>query len=164
VDVTELRGFVQQRLPEYMVPSVLVELAALPLTPNGKVDRKALPEPTAARGTRTAYVAPQGGLEQQLAELWQATLKLEQVGVNDNFFDLGGHSLLMVQLHAKLREQLGLELPLLKLLEHPTISALARYLRQRDEGTTSSVDAAQDRAKRQLESLKRQRQRMKGRN
>jgi natural product biosynthesis luciferase-like monooxygenase protein len=158
----ELRGFLQQRLPEYMVPSAFVELSTLPLTPNGKVDRKALPAPSSARSARNTYVAPQGQLEQQIAELWQAALKVDQVGVNDNFFDLGGHSLLMVQVHAKLRETLGRDIPLMKLLEHPTVSALARYLRE-DTGGQATVDAAQDRAKRQLESLKRQRQRAKGR-
>jgi aryl carrier-like protein len=135
-----------------------VELPALPLTPNGKVDRKALPAPSAARSARAAYVAPQSQLEQQIADVWRQVLKVEQVGVNDNFFDMGGHSLLMVQVHARLKEVLGQELPLLKLLEHPTISALARHLRQ-EPGTKAVTEAAQDRAKRQLESLKRQRQR-----
>ncbi|OJT19749.1 peptide synthetase [Archangium sp. Cb G35] len=157
-----LRDFVQQRLPEYMVPSAFVELATLPLTPNGKVDRKALPAPSTARAARTAYVAPQGQLEQQVATVWQEVLKVGQVGVHDNFFDLGGHSLLLVQVHAKLRTLLGRDIPLLKLLEHPTVSALARFLRE-DTGGQETVDAAQDRAKRQLESLKRQRQRQKGR-
>jgi aryl carrier-like protein len=145
-----------------MVPSTFVELPTLPLTPNGKVDRKALPAPSSARGSRHTYVAPQGQLEQQIAELWQAALKVDPVGVHDNFFDLGGHSLLMVQVHAKLRETLGRDIPLMKLLEHPTVSALARYLRE-DTGGQVTVEAAQDRAKRQLESLKRQRQRAKGR-
>nr|BDT34120.1 LLM class flavin-dependent oxidoreductase [Myxococcus sp. MH1] len=160
VDATALRDAVAQKLPEHMVPSVVVDLPALPLTPNGKVDRKALPAPSATRSSRAAFVAPQGQLEQQIADIWKQVLKVEQVGVNDNFFDLGGHSLLMVQVHARLRAVLGGELPLLKLLEYPTVSALARHLRQ---GATTPqanpVETAQDRAKRQLESLKRQQQR-----
>jgi len=159
VDAAALRDAVAQRLPEHMVPSLLVELPALPLTPNGKVDRKALPAPTAARASRAAYVAPQSQLEQQLAEVWRRVLKVEQVGVHDNFFDLGGHSLLMVQVHTQLKAALGQELPLLKLLEHPTISALARHLRQEPASGAAPVEAAQDRAKRQLESLRRQQQR-----
>ncbi|MCY1078497.1 MupA/Atu3671 family FMN-dependent luciferase-like monooxygenase [Archangium lansingense] len=159
VDAAALRDAVARRLPEHMVPSLVVELPALPLTPNGKVDRKALPAPTAARATKAAYVAPQSQLEQQLAEVWREVLKVEQVGVHDNFFDLGGHSLLMVQVHTKLKTVLGQDLPLLKLLEHPTISALARHLRQEPASGAAPVEAAQDRAKRQLESLKRQQQR-----
>ncbi|NTX08406.1 MupA/Atu3671 family FMN-dependent luciferase-like monooxygenase [Myxococcus sp. CA040A] len=159
VDAAALRDAVAQRLPEHMVPSLVVDLPALPLTPNGKVDRKALPAPTAARSSRAAYVAPQSQLEQQISEIWKEVLKVEQVGVNDNFFDLGGHSLLMVQVHARLKAALGGELPLLKLLEHPTVSALARFLRQGTPAGASSVETAQDRAKRQLESLKRQQQR-----
>jgi natural product biosynthesis luciferase-like monooxygenase protein len=162
-DPVSLRAHLQQRLPEYMVPSAYVELKALPLTPNGKVDRKALPAPSAARGTRTTYVAPQSALEQQIAEVWQSMLKVEQVGVDDNFFDLGGHSLLMVQVHARLRERIGRDIPLLKLLEHPTVGALARYLSRQEPGPQASLEAAQDRAKRQLESLRRQRQRVRGR-
>ncbi|RKH54683.1 MupA/Atu3671 family FMN-dependent luciferase-like monooxygenase, partial [Corallococcus llansteffanensis] len=159
VEGNALREAVGRRLPEYMVPSVVVELQVLPLTPNGKVDRKALPAPTATRATRAAYVAPEGQLEEQIAEVWRKVLRVEQVGVHDNFFDLGGHSLLMVQAHAQLKAVLGQDLPLLKLLEHPTISALARLARQEPAAAQASVDAAQDRAKRQLESLKRQRQR-----
>ncbi|MCP3140915.1 MupA/Atu3671 family FMN-dependent luciferase-like monooxygenase [Pyxidicoccus xibeiensis] len=159
VDATALRDAVALRLPEHMVPSLVVELAALPLTPNGKVDRKALPAPTAARTSRTAFVAPQSQLEQQIAEVWRKVLKVEQVGVHDNFFDLGGHSLLMVQVHTQLKAALGQDVQLLKLLEHPTISALARYLRQEPASGAAPVEAAQDRAKKQLESLKRQQQR-----
>jgi len=159
VDAVSLRDATARRLPEHMVPSLVVELPSLPLTPNGKVDRKALPAPTATRASKAAFVAPQGQLEQQLAAVWREVLKVEQVGVHDNFFDLGGHSLLMVQVHARLKGVLGQELSLLKLLEHPTISALARHLRQEPAAGTAPVEAAQDRAKRQLESLKRQQQR-----
>ncbi|QSQ25697.1 LLM class flavin-dependent oxidoreductase [Pyxidicoccus parkwayensis] len=159
IEPDALRDAVARRLPEYMVPSVVVELPVLPLTPNGKVDRKALPAPTATRATRAAYVAPEGPLEERIAEVWRKVLRVDQVGVHDNFFDLGGHSLLLVQAHAQLKPVLGQELPLLKLLEHPTISALARLARQEPAAAQASFDAAQDRAKRQLEVLKRQRQR-----
>ncbi|RKG69030.1 LLM class flavin-dependent oxidoreductase [Corallococcus sp. CA054B] len=159
VDVAALRDALAQRLPEHMVPSVVVDLPALPLTPNGKVDRKALPAPGVVRSAKAAFVAPQGQLEEQIAQVWRSVLRVEQVGVHDNFFDLGGHSLLMVQVHTQLKPVLGQDLPLLKLLEHPTISALARFARQEPASSQSQVEAAQDRARRQLESLKRQRQR-----
>ncbi|AKQ65458.1 Non-ribosomal peptide synthetase [Myxococcus hansupus] len=159
VDVTALRDALAQRLPEHMVPSLVVELPALPLTPNGKVDRKALPAPSVVRSAKAAFVAPQGQLEEQIAQVWRTVLRVEEVGVHDNFFDLGGHSLLMVQVHTQLKTVLGQDLPLLKLLEYPTISALARFARQEPASSQSQVEAAQDRAKRQLESLKRQRQR-----
>ncbi|NOK01767.1 MULTISPECIES: MupA/Atu3671 family FMN-dependent luciferase-like monooxygenase [Myxococcus] len=159
VEASALRDALAQRLPEHMVPSLVMELPALPLTPNGKVDRRALPAPSVVRSAKAAFVAPQGQLEEQIAQVWRSVLRVEQVGVHDNFFDLGGHSLLMVQVHTQLKSVLGQDLPLLKLLEHPTISTLARFARQGPAAAQSQVEAAQDRAKRQLESLKRQRQR-----
>jgi natural product biosynthesis luciferase-like monooxygenase protein len=158
-DPAALRDFVARRLPEHMVPSLVVPLPVLPLTPNGKVDRQALPAPTQARVAKAAYVAPQGQVEEQIAAVWREVLRVDQVGVHDNFFDLGGHSLLMVQVHTRLKAALGQDLPLLKLLEYPTISALARYLRQPSTAKNQPVEAAQDRARRQMESLRRQRQR-----
>src|SRR5205085_9537454 len=91
----ELRGFVKNKLPEYMWPSVFIGMEALPLTPSGKVNRRALPRPDPARALgEDGYVAPRTATEAGLAEIWQAVLKLPKVGVNDNFFALGGHSLL----------------------------------------------------------------------
>src|SRR5690606_21211440 len=106
-----LRDFLRQKLPDYMVPSIFVHLEALPLTPNGKVDRKALPQPTQARpALRVPYVAPRTPLEFELVEICAQVLGLESnnglsaVGINDNFFDLGGHSLLGTRLVFLLRE------------------------------------------------------------
>lgn len=143
-----LREFLRAKLPEYMVPSIFVDLEALPLTPNGKVDRKALPPPSQARpDLRALYVAPRTPLELELAEICAQVLGLESpngtpvVGVNDNFFDLGGHSLLGTRLVFLLREKYGLEaadLPLRVLFEQPTVANLARTIelvRRGDRGS-----------------------------
>ncbi|WKZ47158.1 MAG: amino acid adenylation domain-containing protein [Anaerolineales bacterium] len=131
VEHVHLRDYLRTKLPEYMVPSVFVNLESLPLTPNGKVDRKALPAPSQARADlRAQYVAPRTPLEEELADVCAQVLGLsaEQVGVNDNFFDLGGHSLLGTRLVFLLREKYGLQaadLPLRALFENPTVANLA---------------------------------------
>jgi thioester reductase-like protein len=127
----ELRAFLARSLPESMIPTSYVSLQALPLTPNGKIDRKALSEGAAARGgglERPAYVAPRTPEEEILARIWSDLLAVERVGIDDDFFDLGGHSLLVAQLVARVRETLAVEIPLGAVLESPTIGALARLL------------------------------------
>ncbi|MEZ4860208.1 MAG: amino acid adenylation domain-containing protein [Caldilineaceae bacterium] len=124
----QLRTHLQQRLPDYMIPATFVLLDALPLTPNGKVDRKALPAPAKQTQAATRYTVPQNELEQTLATIWQEELKLEWVGIHDNFFDLGGHSLLMVRIHSRLREVVEQELKIVDLFAYPTIHALSQYL------------------------------------
>lgn len=161
LDPSVLRAFVQQRLPDHMVPSVFVLLERIPRTPNGKVDRRALPSPSEERRTSAAFVAPRSELETQIADVWRRVLRVEQVGAHDNFFDLGGHSLLMVQVHNEL-QALRPGMPLVKLLEHPTVSALATYMSEETEEGATVVDAAQDRARRQIEGLRRQRRRARG--
>jgi amino acid adenylation domain-containing protein len=129
--VNELRRFLMERLPEYMVPSAFMFLDALPLTPNGKVDRRALPAPEGLRPElEAAYAAPQTEVEQTIAEIWQEVLRLEKVGLHDNFFDLGGHSLLMAYVLGRLREVFQKEISMIDLFKYPTISALTNYLNQ----------------------------------
>ncbi|MDH3276218.1 MAG: amino acid adenylation domain-containing protein, partial [Gammaproteobacteria bacterium] len=125
----DLRDFVAKRLPNYMVPSAFMMLDKLPLTANGKVDRKALPVPGDMRASLGAeYTAPRTELEQRLAQIWAGVLKLERVGVHDNFFDLGGHSLMATQVVSRIRGQLNVELPLSEMFGYPTVAELAPVL------------------------------------
>lgn len=125
----QLRSYLQEKLPEYMVPSAFVTLLALPLTPNGKVDRQALPAPGPSRSTLEAvYVAPRTPIEAQLSKIWAEVLGVESIGIYDNFFHLGGHSLLVTQLVFRVRETFQVELPLRSLFEMPTIADLAKNI------------------------------------
>jgi acyl carrier protein len=137
--IQDLREFLRARLPDYMVPSQFVVLDALPLTPNGKVDRAALRAPDEVRSDFGAkFVAPRTVLERTIAQIWQNVLGLEKVGINDNFFDLGGHSLLLVRMHGQLADVLDVELSLTDLFEHTTVSALAKYLTESGRFNTPS--------------------------
>ena len=123
----DLRRYLAGRLPEHMAPSVYVFLDELPLTENGKVDRKALPEPDGSREAAGGeYVAPRTPAEQALCAVWAEVLGLERVGVHDNFFELGGHSLLATQLVSRIRQEYGVEVPLVSVFEMPTVGQLAR--------------------------------------
>lgn len=125
----ELRRHLAAQLPDSMIPSAFVILDRLPLTPNGKIDRRALPAPGAAsRPAVNGSGALRDGLEQKIAAIWTEVLKVPHPGADDNFFDLGGHSLRVAQVQAKLRTQLGVALPLLAFFQHPTIRSLARHL------------------------------------
>jgi amino acid adenylation domain-containing protein len=116
----ELRQHLQARLPYYMVPSAFVEIPALPLTANGKLDRAALPIPEQNFAERDSYIRPRSGLEEEVVRVWSEVLRLDPIGVHDNFFDLGGHSLLAMQVISKLRQSLQLEIPLHTLFDEPT--------------------------------------------
>ncbi|UFP93834.1 non-ribosomal peptide synthetase [Gloeobacter morelensis] len=138
-----LRQYLRARLPEYMVPSVFVVLPSLPLTPNGKLDRKALPQPQAGRPrSQTAFVLPGTEAERTVAAIWQEVLQLEKVGVHDHFFDLGGTSLLAVQVHNRLRDAFAKELSIIDLFRYPTVQALAQHLGSADD---RPVDLAAER-------------------
>ena len=129
--ITELRDFLESKLPNYMMPAAFVMLEALPLTPNGKVDRKALPAPDDSRPQLEAvYQPPQTEIEKTIADIWQEVLHVEDVGIHDNFFELGGHSLLLVQVHSKLQKIFQRDFPLVEMFQYPTISRLAIYLGQ----------------------------------
>ncbi|QDL10798.1 non-ribosomal peptide synthetase [Brasilonema octagenarum UFV-E1] len=152
LSVSELYRFLRQKLPEYMVPSTFVMLKALPLTPNGKVNRNALPEPDDHRPELEAtYEPPRTQVEQTIANIWQQMLHVEKVGIHDNFFDLGGHSLLLVQIHAKLREVLNTNISIVNLFEYPTINSLAKYLTQ-EQTETSSFEESDKRAQSRIAS------------
>ncbi len=123
-----LRAYLVERLPAALVPSAFVLLEALPLTPNGKIDRKALPLPDQHEELAANYVAPRTPLEEHLAEIWAKVLKLERVGVEDNFFVLGGHSLLATQIVAQIRAHYTLNIALHDFFVEPTIANLARHI------------------------------------
>jgi amino acid adenylation domain-containing protein len=144
LDVAALGVYLGSRLPSFMVPSTWVELAALPLTRTGKVDRKALPAPgeTGMGGVGQAYEAPRTAAEEILAGIWGDLLRRERVGVHDNFFDLGGHSLLATQVVSRLRDRLGVELPMRALFEQPTVAGLAVLLSGHREGGGEAVAQA----------------------
>jgi amino acid adenylation domain-containing protein len=153
--VTALRDFLAETLPEYMIPSAYVPMDVLPLNTNGKVDRKALPVPDALRPEQAAtYCAPTTDMEHQLVAAWQEALKLQQIGVHDNFFDLGGHSLLIVQVQNRLKVLLAREVAVIDLFRYPTISSLARFLDQSGE-KSPSFQGIHDRARKQKEALAR---------
>ncbi|WP_345144820.1 amino acid adenylation domain-containing protein [Dactylosporangium darangshiense] len=127
--VEPLRGFLRDRLPEFMVPAVFVELASLPLNVNGKVDRAALPAPDAARlDLVEAFVAPTGPVQEVLAGIWAELLEVERVGAVDNFFALGGHSLLATRVVSRVRSVFGVEVPVAALFDAPTVAALAAVI------------------------------------
>ncbi|MFC9249726.1 amino acid adenylation domain-containing protein, partial [Streptomyces sp. NPDC057136] len=135
--VGELRGFLGGRLPEYMVPSVFVELSELPLTANGKLNHAALPAPDSVLQDQSGFVAPRTEVERILAEVWAQVLDAEQIGVEDNFFELGGHSLLATQVISRIREVFGVEVPLSALFDEPTVRELAAVI----EGAGTAVVA-----------------------
>jgi amino acid adenylation domain-containing protein len=128
----ELQRFLREQLPNYMVPAEFVSLEAMPLTPNGKVDRQALPVP---EGQRTplhqAYLMPQSEAERLIADVWREVLQVEAFGLHDNFFDLGGHSLLLARVQGNLQEIFGHTFSMTELFQHPTISSLAQYVTQK---------------------------------
>lgn len=129
LNLTELRYFLQQKLPTYMIPAAFVFLETLPLTANGKLDRRALPAPDRSQSNRSLhFVAPQTTTEREIAAIWQEVLGLEQIGITDNFFELGGHSLLATQVISRLRETYRTELSVRSLFENPTIAQLAEQI------------------------------------
>jgi amino acid adenylation domain-containing protein len=153
---TELKAWLRRKLPEFMVPGTVTVLSELPLTRSGKVDRNALPDPGTAAQTRPAYVAPQSDAERTVAAIWQDVLGVEAVGVDDNFFDLGGHSLLMVRAHGRLQEAFGRPISMVDLFRFTTVGSFAEYLTQ-GAAETVSLAAVRDRAGRQREEQERQR-------
>ncbi|HYG62676.1 MAG TPA: non-ribosomal peptide synthetase, partial [Thermoanaerobaculia bacterium] len=149
----ELRSSLQQSLPEYMVPSAFVALQSLPLTGNGKVDRKALPPPPLPEGGGSGYTAPRNELERTIAAIWREVLGLQQVGVHDNLFELGGNSLVVIKLHGRLEQELERKLPIMELFRHTTIDALARALAGDAPQREGGAEQARTRTQTRRESL-----------
>ena len=154
--VGDLRDLLRSKLPEYMTPAHITILDAFPLTPSGKVDRKALPAPDATRPQQeTPYVAPRTPVEEQLALICAELLDLEQVGVEDNFFELGGHSLLATQFISRVRETYGVEVPLRKLFEAPTVAGITEAVEAAKQVETQPQRPTITRASRSSRRMKR---------
>ncbi|MCY8390895.1 non-ribosomal peptide synthetase, partial [Bacillus haynesii] len=128
IPVEELRGFLEKKLPDYMIPAYFVKLDKLPLTKNGKVDRKALPEPDRRMGAESEYEAPRNETEEKLAAVWQNVLHVEKAGIHDHFAQMGGHSLHAMELIAKIKEKMNVEIPLHQLFKLATIKELSTFI------------------------------------
>ncbi|MBK7896372.1 MAG: amino acid adenylation domain-containing protein [Anaerolineaceae bacterium] len=138
--IADLKARLQTTLPEYMVPTIYMQLAEWPLTPNGKIDRKALPAPDPANVTATqqAYAPPNDPIENQLVDIWESVLQVKPIGIYDNYFDLGGHSLQTIVLFARIERAFAVEIPLATIIQAPTIAQLAQIIRETGEETTWS--------------------------
>ncbi|MEM8604527.1 MAG: phosphopantetheine-binding protein, partial [Cyanobacteria bacterium P01_H01_bin.121] len=146
-----LRDDLRQALPDYMVPAAFTLLADLPYLPNGKVDRQRLPVPEASRLTSAvAYVAPQSEIEQKIAAVWQALLPVEHVGIHDNFFDLGGNSLLMIQAYNQLTQIFSQDLLMVDLFKYSTVSMLAEHFSQAQQGSPDQPAGMAEPAEKQV--------------
>ncbi|MEH2128463.1 amino acid adenylation domain-containing protein [Nostoc sp.] len=135
----ELRQYLRQQLPEYMIPNAFMFLAEIPLTPNGKVNRRALPTPDNTHLETSNFVAPRHPAEEVLAGIWTQVLGVNQVGIHDNFFELGGHSLLATQIISRIAKTLGVNIPLQSLFEFPTIAELAKNMQEASHQGVSTI-------------------------
>ncbi|MDV3347375.1 amino acid adenylation domain-containing protein [Leptothoe sp. LEGE 181152] len=155
--LSDLKAYLNQRLPAYMVPSTFVPLEKLPLTPNGKVDRRALPAPGQLRVSDVQYVKPESEMEKKLVVIWQSVLSMERVGIHDNFFDVGGNSLLLIQAYHALQTDLQLSVPLVDLFAYPTIKTLGDYLTNLSQGQLSPPERLNSDQRDQVKTATRQR-------
>ena len=137
INMAQLKEFLRERLLYYMIPTYFVEVKKFPLTRNGKIDRKALPQPEAGK-TGEEYVAPASQLEKQLADILEEVLRIDNVGINDNFFDIGGNSLNLVQVNSKLKNVLGKDIPIVTMFQYPTIRTLCSYITQIEKGESTA--------------------------
>lgn len=161
LETSKLQSYLRAKLPGYMVPPAFVVLDALPLTPNGKIDRQALPVPGPARpALQNTYVPPQTSVEREIAAVWQSVLRLDKIGVDDNFFDLGGHSLLAVEVWRALNETHGKKVTLVDLFRYPTVRMLANYMGQ-EPAAQPSFRKMQDRARKQITAANRRKKQMR---
>ena len=142
----ELRQWLKSKLPDYMVPAAMVTLPAFPLTPNGKLDRRQLPAPSSERPSLpVAYAGPQSEQEQTIVRIWQELLQLDTVGIHDSFFDLGGDSLGLMQLHHRLQTELKTSFELMELFRYPTVHDFAEFLDTQAETAPAPATAPQQR-------------------
>ncbi|MGF7533043.1 amino acid adenylation domain-containing protein [Bacillus mexicanus] len=145
IQISELRERLSRHLPAYMIPTHFVQLDQMPLTPNGKLDRQLLPAPVKGRDRSTEYVPPQTPAEIQLTAIWQDVLDLEQIGIRDHFFDIGGHSLRATALIAKIQKQMQVQIPLRDVFRFPTIEQLAREITKTELTGYAAIPAIEKR-------------------
>ncbi len=154
--LAELRKQLTERLPDYMHPAKYILLHQLPTTPSGKLDRRALPQPSSQRPIlEQEYVAPHGEMETALTAIWAELLELDEVGVNDNFFDLGGNSILSLRLGLEIRRQLDKDIAVVTLFQYPTIRALAAHMDDQETPGVSLSESARARARKQKQAFAR---------
>ncbi|MDB9450977.1 phosphopantetheine-binding protein, partial [Dolichospermum circinale] len=128
ITTNQLREFLKQKLPEYMIPGTFVTLDTIPLTPNGKIDKKALLEISTETISNLEYIPPGNPTEEIIAEIFASVLNIQKVGIHDNFFSLGGHSLLATQVISRVRQTFAVDVPLRNLFEEPTIANLSKII------------------------------------
>ena len=157
----ELRQFLQGKLPQYMVPALFVPLASLPLSSNGKVDRSALPAPEFGGADGASAEAPANEVDKTVLDVWRRVLRVERVGLDDNFFDIGGDSLLLVAVHSNLQKLLKMEIPVTDLFEYTTVRTLGEHLRK-ETPVAPSFSGVQQQAQKQREAFARKRERHGG--
>jgi acyl carrier protein len=159
INVSLLRQGLSTRLPDFMIPSRFMKIDKIPLTPNNKIDHKALPAPEISRPQlESGYLAPASGVEKLIADTWKEVLNLDEIGVNDNFFDLGGNSLNLVKVIIKLKKILNKEVPTMMMFKYPTVHLLAHYIME--EGEKQAIISATEQ-KAQLEKLDKRKERLK---
>ena len=157
VGVEEIKSFLSSELPVFMIPSNFFILDELPVTSNGKVDRNKLKDlETTSLEVSTEYVEPETDLEKQIAEVWKEVLGLERVGIHNSFFDLGGHSLLLLQLREKLNKVVEKEISVVDLFQYPNISAFAKFLEKQD-AESEKLNSVNERSKLQRQALSKRR-------
>jgi len=157
IDTVKLRKFLQNILPDYMVPQHFIKLDSIPLSSNGKIDRKALPSPSFERKTNAIYIEPRSKEEIIIADVWKELLMLDKVGIDDSFFDLGGHSLLLIRMLIKLKSHFERELCIIDFFRYPSIRKLGEYLIN-IENESSALTKVSDVAEKQKKFLKKQQQ------
>jgi amino acid adenylation domain-containing protein len=157
----DLQQFLQRKLPPYMIPALFVQLNSFPLSPNGKVDRAALPAPKFESRGNSISDDPSSEIDRTLADLWRRILRVERVGLDDNFFDMGGDSLLLVAVHSNLQKMLQMEIAVTDLFEFTTIRTLGRHLREKKEAQAPSFQAVQQQGQKQRQAFSRERERHK---
>ena len=143
--VPELRGYLSTELPDYMIPSYFIQLERLPLNPNGKIDRKALPNPDGDIDTGVEYTAPRNEREEKLVKIWSEVLDVEKIGIDDDFFVLGGHSLKAIQALSIIHRELNVEVPVGEMFSNPTIRQLGEYIEKSKESIYSSIKPVEER-------------------